>query len=277
MSHHILKSGNKELSLKTKNVNEARVKAKEEYYKFFNSPDAKRTKYQFWFRYCSTIFKFRIRHYRNKNPESTQAQREQQRYENYIKNFFEDVDYRNIDELDNAIEELKENLKQDDKTDNTISKYFNILSLMFRKAVENSVIKQMPYFPPLNIVNQVIHSYQNEELNLINRELDKEYKRTEDKFYLDMKDYLNLVRSAGFRPGLEPLKVKMFQCEYILNRKTKWKTFTQSNYSKQKQVIKQVKILVCFVTHFLQKTFYQRYYKDIKEVLKTICYFLIPK
>ena len=221
---HILKSGNKELSLKTKNVNEARVKAKEEYYKFFNSPDAKKERnISFDLDIAQPFFKFRIRHYRNKNPDSTQAQREQQRYENYIKNFFEDVDYRNIDELDNAIEELKENLKQDDKTDNTISKYFNILSLMFRKAVENSVIKQMPYFPPLNIVNQVRHSYQNEELNLINRELDKEYKRTEDKFYLDMKDYLNLVRSAGFRPGLEPLKVKMFQCEYILNRKTKVK------------------------------------------------------
>ena len=38
-----------------------------------------------------------------------------------------------------------------------------------------------------------------------------------------MKDYLNLIRSAGFRPGLEPLKVKMFQCEFILNRKTNLK------------------------------------------------------
>ena len=221
---HILKSGNKEKSLKTKNVNEARKKAKEEYYKFFNSTEAKKeSNINFDLDIAQPFFKFRIRHYRNKNPDSTQAQREQQRYENYIKKFFEDIDFRNVDELDDAIEEIKENLKQDNKTDNTISKYFNILSLMFKKAVDNNVISKMPYFPPLKVVNQVRHSYQNAELNLINRKLDEEYKRTEDSFYLDMKDYLNLIRSAGFRPGLEPLKVKMFQCEFILNRKTNLK------------------------------------------------------
>ena len=37
---------------------------------------------------------------------------------------------------------MKENLKQDNKTDNTISKYFNILSLMFKKAVDNNVISK---------------------------------------------------------------------------------------------------------------------------------------
>ena len=221
---HILKSGNKEKSLKTKNVNEAKKKAKEEYYKFFNSAEAKKeNNINFDLDIAQPFFKFRIRHYRNKNPDSTQAQREQQRYENYIKKFFEDIDYRNIDELDDAIEEIKENLKQDNKTDNTISKYFNILSLMFKKAVDNNVISKMPYFPPLKVVNQVRHSYQNIELNLINRKLDEEYKRTENSFYLDMKDYLNLIRSAGFRPGLEPLKVKMFQCEFVLNRKTNLK------------------------------------------------------
>ncbi len=221
---HILKSGNKEMTLKTKNVNEARVKAKEEYYKFFNSPDAKKeNNISFDLDIAQPFFKFRIRHYRNKNPDSTQGLREQQRYNSYICKFFEDIDYRNIDELDDAIEELKVNLKQDEKTDNTISKYFNILSLMFKKAVENNVLSKMPYFPPLKVVNQVRHSYQNEELNLINRKLDDEHKRTEDKFYLDMKDYLNVIRSAGFRPGLEPLKVKMFQCDYMLNRKSNLK------------------------------------------------------
>ena len=90
---HILKSGNKEKSLKTKNVNEARKKAKEEYYKFFNSTEAKKeSNINFDLDIAQPFFKFRIRHYRNKNPDSTQAQREQQRYENYIKKFFEDID-----------------------------------------------------------------------------------------------------------------------------------------------------------------------------------------
>ena len=59
----------------------------------------------------------------------------------------------------------------------------------------------MPYFPPLKVVNQVRHSYHNDELNLINRKLDSEHKRTEEKFYLYMKDYVNLIRSAGFKTG----------------------------------------------------------------------------
>ena len=220
----ILKSGNKELSLKTKNVNEAIQKAKKVYYDFFNSPESKKENdISFDVDIAQPFFKFRIRHYRNKNPDSTQGIREKQRYENYIGKFFENVDYRNIDELDDAIEELKENLKQDDKTDNTISKYFNILRLMFKKAVENNVLSKMPYFPPLKVVNQVRHSYYNEELNLINRKLDSEFKRTKEKFYLHMKDYVNLIRSAGFRPGIEPLKIKNFQCQFVLNRKTNQK------------------------------------------------------
>ena len=216
-------SGNKDKTLKTQNINEAKVKAKKIYFEYLNNPTPKEKEIDFNIDIAQPFFKFRIRHYRNKNPDSTQGIREKQRYENYIGKFFEDVDYKNIDELDDAIEELKENLKQDDKTDNTISKYFNILRLMFKKAVENNVLSKMPYFPPLKVVNQVRHSYHNEELNLINRKLDSEFKRTKEKFYLHMKDYVNLIRSAGFRPGIEPLKVKNFQCQFVLNRKTNQK------------------------------------------------------
>ena len=216
-------SGNKDKTLKTQNINEAKVKAKKIYFEYLNNPTPKEKEIDFNIDIAQPFFKFRIRHYRNKNPDSTQGIREKQRYENYIGKFFEDVNYRNIDELDDAIEELKENLKQDDKTDNTISKYFNILRLMFKKAVENNVLSKMPYFPPLKVVNQVRHSYHNDELNLINRKLDSEFKRTKEKFYLHMKDYVNLIRSAGFRPGIEPLKVKNFQCQFVLNRKTNQK------------------------------------------------------
>ncbi len=216
-------SGNKDKTLKTQNINEAKVKAKKIYFEYLNNPTPKEKEIDFNIDIAQPFFKFRIRHYRNKNPDSTQGIREKQRYENYIGKFFEDVNYRNIDELDDAIEELKENLKQDDKTDNTISKYFNILRLMFKKAVENNVLSKMPYFPPLKVVNQVRHSYHNDELNLINRKLDSEFKRTKEKFYLHMKDYVNLIRSAGFRPGIEPLKIKNFQCQFVLNRKTNQK------------------------------------------------------
>ena len=215
--------GNKDRTLKTTNIKIAKTKAKEIYFEYLNNPTPKEKEISFDIDIAQPFFRYRIRHYKNKNPDSTQGTREKMRYDNYIKKFFEDVDYRNIEELDDAIEELKENLKQDDKTDNTISKYFNILRLMFKKAVENNVLSKMPYFPPLKVVNQVRHSYHNDELNLINRKLDSEFKRTEEKFYLYMKDYINLIRSAGFRPGIEPLKVKNFQCQFVLNRKTNQK------------------------------------------------------
>ncbi len=215
--------GNKDKTLKTTNIKIAKTKAKAIYFEHLNNPTSKEKEISFDVDIAQPFFRYRIRHYKNKNPDSTQGTREKMRYDNYIKKFFEDVDYRNIEELDDSIEELKENLKQDDKTDNTISKYFNILSLMFRRAVENNVLSKMPYFPPLKVVNQVRHSYHNDELNLINRKLDSEFKRTEEKFYLYMKDYVNLIRSAGFRPGIEPLKVKNFQCQFVLNRKTNQK------------------------------------------------------
>ena len=217
------KSGNKDKSLKTQNKNEAKVKAKKIYFEYLTNPTPIEKEIDFNIDIAQPFFRYRIRHYKNKNPDSTQGTREKMRYDSYIHKFFEDVDYRNNEDLEDAIEELKENLKQDDKTDNTISKYFNILSLMFRKAVENNLIKKVPYFPPLKVVNQVRHSYQNEELNLINRKLDDEFKKTEEKFYLHMKDYINLIRSAGFRPGIEPLKVKNFQCQFVLNRQTNQK------------------------------------------------------
>ena len=215
--------GNKDKSLKTQNKNEAKVKAKKIYFEYLTNPIPIEKEIDFNIDIAQPFFRYRIRHYKNKNPDSTQGTREKQRYDNYIHKFFEDIDYRNNEDLEDAIEELKDNLKQDSKTDNTISKYFNILSLMFRKAVENNLIKKVPYFPPLKVVNQIRHSYQNEELNLINRKLDYEFKRTEDKFYLFVKDYLNLIRSAGFRPGIEPLKIKNFQCQFVLNRQTNQK------------------------------------------------------
>ena len=41
---------------------------------------------------------------------------------------------------------------------------------------------------------------------------------SKDKFYLELKDYINLIRSAGFRPGIEPLKIKRFQFNFITDK-----------------------------------------------------------
>ena len=82
--------------------------------KFFNSPDSKKKEINFDLDIAQPFFKYRIRHYRNKNPDSTQGLREQKDMIIIFKKFFEDIDYRNNEELEDAIEELKVNLKQDE-------------------------------------------------------------------------------------------------------------------------------------------------------------------
>ena len=72
--------------------------------------------------------------------------------------------------------------------------------------------------PSLKIVNQARGSYFNEELNLINRKLEEEFKTTKDKEYLEIKDYINLIRSAGFRPGIQPLMIKNFQYQFLTDK-----------------------------------------------------------
>ncbi len=90
---------------------------------------------------------------------------------------------------------------------------------MFNYAIKNNVVKSKPDFPRLRVVNQLRPSYFNEELNQISKKLYDEYKRTKDQFYLETKDYINLIRSAGFRPGIEPLRIKRFQYRLISDKK----------------------------------------------------------
>ena len=137
------------------------------------------------------------------------------RYDNYINQFFKNLDYSNVELMENAISDLVNNLREDKKTENTISKYLNILSLMFKLANRTRKMNYLPEMPEVKIIHQARPSYLNTELNLINKRLREEFETTEDKFYLDMKDYLNLIRSAGFRPGIQPLMIKNFQYRYL--------------------------------------------------------------
>ena len=221
---NIMKSGNKEMSLRTSNVKEALKKAPTIFKDFFDEnrdkinstksiPDIEKD-------IAISFFKVRIRKYQDKGKigTSNQGVRERLRWNNYILKFFKDIDYNNPELVNDAIDNLVNDLREDKKTDNTISKYLNILSLMFKRAHNLGTIKYIPELPSLNIVNQSRTSYFNEELNLINRELEREYKKTKDKEYLEIKDYINLIRSAGFRPGIQPLMIKNFQYQFLTDK-----------------------------------------------------------
>jgi len=221
---NIMKSGNKEISLKTENVKEALKKARNVYVDWQNeNKDVvvnSVKKIDIEKDIALPFFKVRIRKYqmKGKSGTSNQGVREKLRWSNYILKFFKDLDYQKPELVNDAIENLVNDLREDKKTDNTISKYLNILSLMFKRAHNLGTIKYIPEMPSLKIVNQTRGSYFNEELNLINRKLEDEYKRTKDKEYLEIKDYINLIRSAGFRPGIQPLMIKNFQYQFLTDK-----------------------------------------------------------
>ena len=214
-------SGNKIITLKTENINEASKVAKEKYHEWFeNHRDDFKSK-DFTNDIANPYFKFRIRKYKDNGKKENQGVREKQKYFNYMIKYFEKIDYKNNEQLTTAIEDMVENLRMDNKTDNTISKFTTVLSNMFNYAIKNLVMKSRPDFPMLKIINNARPSYFNNELNLISKRLTAEYEKTEDKFYLETKDYINLIRSAGFRPGLEPLRIKKFQYRFIKDKKAK--------------------------------------------------------
>ena len=184
---NILKSGNKELSLRTVNVNDALKKARNTFINWTKNNQDKiansQKKLDIEKDIATPFFKVRIRKYqmKGKSGTSNQGVREKLRWNNYIIKFFKDIDYHNPELINDAIHNLVNDLREDKKTDNTISKYLNILSLMFKRAHNLGTTKYIPEMPTMNIVNQARTSYFNKELNLINRQLEKEYEKTEDK------------------------------------------------------------------------------------------------
>ena len=221
---NIMKSGNKEMSLKTSNVKEALKKAPTIFKDFLDENRDKISSIESIPNIEKDIsipfFKVRIRKYQDKGKigNLNQGVRERLRWNNYILKFYKDIDYNNPEFINDAINNLVNDLREDKITDNTISKYLNILSLMFKRAHNLGTIKYIPEMPSLTIINQNRTSYFNEELNLINRGLEKEYKKTKNKEYLEIKDYINLIRSAGFRPGIQALMIKNFQYQFLTDK-----------------------------------------------------------
>ncbi len=225
------KSGNKELSLKTGNVNDALKKAQQVYDETMKMLPTDRIILDFSKDIAQPFFKHRIRKYKDekqKEGNENQGVREKLRYDNYIKMFFDKIDYKDHEALSNAITDLTNHLKKDNKTNNTISKYMSVLRMMFQKAQDMGVIKSIPDMPSLTIINKERESYFNEELNLITKRLQHHADNVSPKIvangittsldYLGVKDFVNLCRSAGFRPGMQLLHIKNFQYSYITDK-----------------------------------------------------------
>jgi len=218
VGYNFSKSGNIERTLKTSNIHKARENAFILYRNWWLTHQIKKENKEKNFDKDIAQEFFRHRYQKYKNRQTNTAEREKQKYENYLKKYFENVDYNNIEEVNLVIEEILNNLQHEKKSSNTMIKYISLISMMFRRGLSNGVISKLPDFPTVKRVSQTRPSYFNEELNRISKKLEDEYKRTEDKFYVETKDYINLLRSGGFRPGIEPLKIKRFQYRFIVDK-----------------------------------------------------------
>ncbi len=216
VSKRYSKNGRYEQSLKTKNVNEAASKAKE-LWRGFDKEAVQKTDKECNFDkdIAQPFFKSRLKKYIAKGTPQY-AKKEEQRYINFIKPYLENVDYRKVEHLENAVDDLVIELKQEKKLkDTTISKYINLVSLLFQKGFNMRKIEQLPDLPTMQRINEERPMYLPREIRQIVSALIDEYERTEDPFYDECADYVNFCRSCGVRPGLEPLRIKKFQQRFI--------------------------------------------------------------
>ena len=216
VSKRYSKNGRYEQSLKTKNVNEAASKAKE-LWRGFDKEAVQKTDKECNFDkdIAQPFFKSRLKKYIAKGTPQY-AKKEEQRYINFIKPYLENVDYRKVEYLENAVDDLVIELKQEKKLkDTTISKYINLVSLLFQKGFKMRKIEQLPDLPTMQRINEERPMYLPREIRQIVSALVDEYRRTEDPFYDECADYVNFCRSCGVRPGLEPLRIKKFQQRFI--------------------------------------------------------------
>jgi integrase len=213
------KSGRFEKTCKTKNINEAIIIANQYYKDWFiqHATDKVEKERNFDLDIAQPFLTFRIRKYQNKThlKNNEQGERDKSKY-NYLKPLFENVDYKDLDLVEDVINnDVLSKLKDDGKSGNTINKYLSLITQMFKRALSRGIVNYIPDTPTQEVINTPRYPYENFELNLINERCREEYNSTNDSFFLECKDYFNLLRSAGFRPGLEPLNLKRKDFEFI--------------------------------------------------------------
>src|SRR6056300_221442 len=217
------KSGRFEKSTKTKNINEAIKIANEYYREWFTTNHSSVIQHRsFDIEIAQPWLRYRVIKYKNKThlKNNDQGERDRAKWENFLKPYFDDVDYKDFELVETIInDQILSDLKDDGKSGNTINKYMSVLNQMFKRAKDRGIIDVIPDTPTELVMNTPRHPYTNQELNLINRKCDEEYSKKEDKFYLELKDYFNLCRSGGFRPGLEVLNIKKKDFQYLIDAK----------------------------------------------------------
>ena len=217
------KSGKKYFGLGTKNIHEATIRANEHYKKWHTTNTDKSKKFiDFDLDIAQPYIRFKIRKYRHKTDikDNEQGYRDKAMWTNVLQPYFEDINYNDTEEVERIIDdEILSDLKESGKSGNTINKYMSILTQMFKRAKDRSVVSVIPDTPTQQVINTPRFPYEHAELNLINRQCDELANTKKDIFFLGSKDYFNVCRSAGFRPGLEVLNLKRKDYKFLTDAK----------------------------------------------------------
>ena len=220
LGHKNYKSGKFEKTLKTKNINDAITKANELYKEWFREhTDTKQQvrEHDFDLDIAQPYINYKVRKYKNKTDikNADQGVRDKSKWQ-YMKPMFDEVDYTDLELVEDIINnDLLSQLKDHDKSGNTINKYMSVLTQMFKRAKDRGKVSFIPDTPTQQVINTPRFPYENQELNFINERCRELNNKEIDDFHLHSKDYFNLLRSAGFRPGNEPLSLRRKDCEII--------------------------------------------------------------
>jgi len=159
----------------------------------------------------SKYFEYREKQYETSNRSLSNLKKEKSQYYNYCSQFFNSINFEDELEMETAILDLINFLKQDRK-DTTITKYMNIISQICKYAQRKGFIKALPDIPTFSRINEEVPPYFPKDIKQIRNQILKEYEKTEDKFFLVLHDYICFLSALKInRAGENSLNVKRFQ------------------------------------------------------------------
>ena len=150
------------------------------------------------------IFQVEFKYRKLDNPE--RVNKEIGMYKKYIQPVLKDIDYRNIVDLELAVQQIFYNMKLENLAVATCRNYKIIMTNAFARALKNNNVplNQIPHFPKLKGDSIRRLSYSPKEQKMI---IDT-FRKSERYFDQELGDYLAMTKSSGFRPGMELLRIR---------------------------------------------------------------------
>lgn len=217
-------SGSFEKSCKTSNVNDAKQIAYKFHREWFEKYQDTKTPFDVNFenQIISPFIRSRKTKYNLKKDrlkKSDQAERDESKW-NSLKKYFLKVDLENTPEMQTIINEtIIGDLKDAGYSNSSINKRLCLIRQTLNHAQKQGRLKSVPDIFTLTEISKPRYPYEDVELNLLRDEYKKIYNQTKDDFYRDFYHYISLLRSAGFRPGVEVINVKKKDLEWIKDHK----------------------------------------------------------